>query len=157
MSAAAGAGTGASRFSFFLSHQWGDKPVVEALKRRLEQRPGVRCWIDTEQMAAGAWLFDAIQDGIDESAVFMAFVSEGYLASDNCNKVRGGRRAARVQPGRKPTRSLTTLPHASRFHPPREGVCPCDGLEEGEFASSFAVRLPARACLRVHAAWDEPR
>lgn len=48
----------------------------------------MRCWIDTEQMAAGAWLFEAIQDGIDESAVFMAFVSETYLASDNCNKVR---------------------------------------------------------------------
>jgi mitogen-activated protein kinase 1/3 len=79
------AATGAPpRFSFFLSHSWSNKAVVEELKRRLEQRPGVRCWIDTEQMAAGAWLFDAIQEGIDESAVFMAFVSDTYLASDNC-------------------------------------------------------------------------
>ena len=107
MSAAAGAGAGAPRFSFFLSHNWGDKPIVEELKRRLEQRPGVRCWIDTEQMAAGAWLFDAIQDGIDESAVFMAFVSEGYVASDNCNKDSEVHRAERVQ-------RLVALAHATR-------------------------------------------
>ena len=87
MAAAAPAAPAAPpKFSFFLSHQWDSKPLVEALKRRLEQRAGVRCWVDTEQMAAGAWLFDAIQDGIDESAVFMAFVSDKYTESDNCNK-----------------------------------------------------------------------
>ena len=37
-------------------------------------------------MAGGAWLYDKIADGIDESAVFMAFVSAEYIASDNCGK-----------------------------------------------------------------------
>ena len=72
-------------FGLFFSHAWANKALVEALKRRVEAR-GVRCWIDTEQMAGGAWLYDKIADGIDESAVFMAFVSAEYIASDNCGK-----------------------------------------------------------------------
>jgi hypothetical protein len=74
-----------SKFDLFLSHSWNDKPFVESFKTRVEAK-GVRCWIDTEQMSAGAWLFDAIQDGIDDSKIFVAFVSEKYKQSENCNK-----------------------------------------------------------------------
>ena len=38
------------------------------------------------EMAGGAWLYEKIAAGINVSAVFMAFVSAEYVASDNCNK-----------------------------------------------------------------------
>jgi TIR domain len=69
----------------FLSHCWANKPLAEALKHRIEER-GVRCWIDTEQIGGGAWLYDEISLGIDECPVFMSFVSKEYIASENCNK-----------------------------------------------------------------------
>ncbi len=74
-----------SKFGLFLSHSWSDKEFVEAFKARVETY-GVKCWIDTEQMAPGADLHEAMAAGIENSAVFAAFVSDAYINSANCGK-----------------------------------------------------------------------
>jgi len=71
-------------FGLFLSHSWVNKDFVEAFKTKVEAK-GVKCWIDTEQMPAGSALHDEIQKGLKNSRVFVAFISEAYVRSDNCN------------------------------------------------------------------------
>ena len=64
----------------FLSFSNEDKHLVTLFKDRVEAR-GIRCWIDT----TGGSSFDAVQDGIDDSKVFVPFISNSYLQSEHCN------------------------------------------------------------------------
>jgi WD40 repeat protein len=50
-------------FDVFLAHNSQDKPQMEAIANALRQR-GINPWIDTEQIAPGQWVQDAIQDTI---------------------------------------------------------------------------------------------
>jgi len=73
------------KFGLFLSHSWENKAFVEAFKAKVEAK-GVRCWIDKEKIVGGDALQDEIQKGLKNSKIFVAFISEAYVQSDNCNK-----------------------------------------------------------------------
>ncbi|XP_070196653.1 uncharacterized protein [Littorina saxatilis] len=53
------------------------------IKRFLESH-GITCWLDTEQMATGAGLFQNITQGMRQARVMVACVSDEYVKSDNC-------------------------------------------------------------------------
>ncbi|KAK0062250.1 hypothetical protein Bpfe_008351, partial [Biomphalaria pfeifferi] len=59
---------------------WGDPRQV---KQELEKR-NISCWLDCDQPAAGKGLFKNITEGIRNSKVLVAFVSDEYAKSDNC-------------------------------------------------------------------------
>lgn len=76
--------TSQNKFGLFLSHSWENKAFVETFKANVEAK-GVRCWIDKEKIVGGDALHDEIQKGLGDSQVFVAFISESYVRSDNCN------------------------------------------------------------------------
>ncbi|XP_012936376.2 uncharacterized protein LOC106011403 [Aplysia californica] len=59
---------------------WGDPREI---KEKLEER-GLTCWLDFDQPAAGKGLFKNITEGIRNSKVMVACVSDEYVKSDNC-------------------------------------------------------------------------
>ncbi|CAL1535024.1 unnamed protein product, partial [Lymnaea stagnalis] len=59
---------------------WGDPRQV---KIDLEKR-GFSCWLDYDQPPAGKGLFKTISEGMRNSKVLVAFVSDEYVKSDNC-------------------------------------------------------------------------
>ncbi|GFS24052.1 hypothetical protein ElyMa_006993500, partial [Elysia marginata] len=59
---------------------WGDPREI---KLELENR-GISCWLDNDQPSAGKGLYKNIVEGIRNSKVLVACVSNEYAASDNC-------------------------------------------------------------------------
>ncbi|XP_059158979.1 uncharacterized protein LOC131942991 [Physella acuta] len=59
---------------------WGDPREV---KKELEKK-NITCWLDIDQPFAGKGLFKNITEGIRNSKVLVAFVSDEYVSSDNC-------------------------------------------------------------------------
>ncbi|KAI9316921.1 kinase-like domain-containing protein [Zopfochytrium polystomum] len=65
-----------------ISYAWADKDIVRPLVDKLEHM-NVRVWIDVNNM--GSDINEAMIDGICRSAVVIAFLSDSYIASHNCN------------------------------------------------------------------------
>ncbi|PVD34730.1 hypothetical protein C0Q70_06007 [Pomacea canaliculata] len=59
---------------------WGDPREI---KKWLASH-GITCWIDTEQATNGQGLFKNITEGMRQSRMLVAFVSDEYVKSDNC-------------------------------------------------------------------------
>ena len=60
--------------SFFLSHQWAQKPYVEAVARALTSH-GLSYWLDTERMPTGTILRREIAQGVDAASAVLVFLS----------------------------------------------------------------------------------
>lgn len=69
----------------FLSHKTEDKSLVLKAEQVLMQSL-IETWMDKDSMAGGDQLGDKILKGINESAVFAAFISERYFDSNWCPK-----------------------------------------------------------------------
>lgn len=69
--------------SAFLSHDWGvDKgnhARVIAVAKSLRYDYGIKCWVDDTHMRAGDNLMDKMCKGIEQSDVFVVFVTEAYI------------------------------------------------------------------------------
>ncbi|KAK3777048.1 hypothetical protein RRG08_008898 [Elysia crispata] len=59
---------------------WGDPREI---KQELENR-GISCWLDNDQPSAGKGLYKNIVEGIRNSKVLVACISDEYAVSDNC-------------------------------------------------------------------------
>jgi hypothetical protein len=77
-----------AQFDCFLSHDWSADELgrnnhlrARNLKLQLESR-GLRVWFDESQMSSN--ILDSMTNGIDNSRVFLVFVTQAYL-----NKVNG--------------------------------------------------------------------
>lgn len=68
-------------FDVFLSHQFNDLARVEALARALDEKHGVRVWLDKWQIAPGT-LRDLCEQGIRASRITVIAVSNAALGSD---------------------------------------------------------------------------
>lgn len=75
-------------FDVFLSHDWGygekNHRLVRAVHQKLGEH-GFRPWFDEEQLPRMSSIFKAMSSGIDNSAVFVVFVTKEY-----CQKVAHG-------------------------------------------------------------------
>ena len=67
----------------FLSHKFQDKTIVLRVEKYLKQSL-VETWVDIEGMSGGETLSSKVIDGINESQVFIAFISERYFDSNWC-------------------------------------------------------------------------
>ena len=71
----------------FLSHNWGKGQRNHELVKRIYHalsRQGVKCWFDEDKIGAGDDIMEKMSQGIDESQVFLVFVTDEYR-----NKVNG--------------------------------------------------------------------
>ena len=76
---------GTLRFaSTFLSHVWGDKPLVEAVANQLGRR-GVLTWLDKDELTLGP-LESALKQAVQRQATMTIFISEAYLDSEYCRR-----------------------------------------------------------------------
>lgn len=64
----------------FLSHSHHDKPFVEKLKKKLEEK-GIVTWYDDKDMDIGDIVSEAISEGIKQSWCFLIVVSPKSIAS----------------------------------------------------------------------------
>lgn len=62
----------------FVSHAWGDKPIIEPLVNALEGA-GLSCWYDLLELHPGQSLLDAINEGLSCSKVVLFCLSEKFL------------------------------------------------------------------------------
>jgi hypothetical protein len=69
----------------FISYSWGQKKLVKKLRDFLELHH-IRCWMDERRMKGGDELFGSIDQGITGCRVFLACMSNSYVASENCNR-----------------------------------------------------------------------
>ncbi len=80
------------KWDCFLSHTWGPGQVehkkVVGIARQLEAA-GVKVWLDEDQMNDN--IAKQMVEGIDESHVFVAFVSQNYLDATNNENSNAGK------------------------------------------------------------------
>ena len=82
----AGSGAeGSKSADVFLSYQWDHQEKVIAVRDWLEKM-GFRCWMDINQMRGGDMLYSAIEEGVREAKVVVAFLTCAYCKSRNCQK-----------------------------------------------------------------------
>ena len=77
----------AQRFHIFISHTWrSGQDQAAMLKSKLCQHvPGISIFLDMDDLTN----ISTISEDIEASAVFLAFLSHGYLASNSClNELR---------------------------------------------------------------------
>ena len=67
-----------SDFDVFLAHNSLDKPQVEAVARKLQQR-GIKYWLDKEQIPPGRWFQDVIQQAIPNVKSAAIFIGVNAL------------------------------------------------------------------------------
>jgi FixJ family two-component response regulator len=67
----------------FLSYSTKDKRMANGLRRNLESK-GIPVWYAPSAIEGGEIWTKSIEDGIGEATVFVALISENYLASAHC-------------------------------------------------------------------------
>lgn len=73
----------APQFSFFLSHQSRDKPLMRSFKNGLRFL-GYSTWIDESDMPMGTSLPAALKTNIEKCDCFIAWLNPDYFQSDYC-------------------------------------------------------------------------
>ena len=67
----------------FLSYSHDDREIVEKIASNIQAR-GFECWIDKDRLRAMDPFNVLIEEAIDESQVFIAFLSKTYVSKDYC-------------------------------------------------------------------------
>jgi tetratricopeptide (TPR) repeat protein len=72
---------GAVPLQVFLSHASADKPLVEEVKRLLEDGGDIQCWLDSFEIDYGDNIASKINDGLESHDALLFFVSSASLKS----------------------------------------------------------------------------
>jgi WD40 repeat protein len=159
------------RYDVFLSHASSDKPIVEALARRL-QREGLRPWLDKWNLISGDAWQPAIEQALEESGACAVFIGPGGFGNWHHEEMRRAidrrvgdpLRVFRVIPVLLPRAergAWSTLPGFLRAttwvefrdsideaEPFRQLVCGIRGIEPGPDAADRAAAFEGRCPYR---------
>jgi tetratricopeptide (TPR) repeat protein len=70
----------AFEFDVFLSHNSKDKPAVETIARSLQDKYGLKCWLDKWNLVPGESWQEALERGLDQSATVAVFVGPNEIS-----------------------------------------------------------------------------
>ena len=73
----------AEQFDVFLSYQWDNQQTVRRVYNRLVDEHKLKVWMDVHEMTSGV-LSQELANALQNSKVFVAFVTSKYAESKNC-------------------------------------------------------------------------
>jgi len=65
-------------FDIFISYKRDDKEKVFAIRDYIEEKVGVKCWIDINGIESDAQFVNVIMNAIDKSTVFLFMYSQTH-------------------------------------------------------------------------------